>query len=447
MKKHLLTIALAAATITASAQGWQDQNSNLPPVVSVISFSIVDANNVWAAGQDVSGNSAAVQAYTKTTNGGKTWTRGYVTGAKGYSFSNIEGISADLAFAAMFRPGATGGAIFKTTNGGAQWSKITSGSIFTNAASFPNMVHMYNANEGWAMGDPVGGYFEVYTTTDGGTTWSARIPKASFTGATTLASGEFGITDLYSSVGDVAWFGTNKGKVFKTTDKGKTWIGYKVVDQNNSTIAAASVQNVVFKDANNGLISTDGDSVYTTADGGATWKFMETDGPFFGFDVCYVPGTPNTYVSGNNQGTSMSVDGGKTWVLIDAVQHFGVKFKDIDHGWSGNVVDAADTTVNGMYFYGVAAGIAENAIRNGGVSVYPNPSVDGIFNIATYGVDNKELSVKVYDVTGRLVSQLHEEVATGKFNRTLDLSANVAGVYFAEVKIGNKVTTQKLVIQ
>ncbi len=72
---------------------------------------------------------------------------------------------------------------------------------------------------GVAQGDPVSGEYEIYVTTNGGEAWTP-IPGANIPNPT---SGEFGITGNYCAFGDNIWFGTNQGRIFRSTDKGNTW--------------------------------------------------------------------------------------------------------------------------------------------------------------------------------------------------------------------------------
>ncbi len=57
------------------------------------------------------------------------------------------------------------------------------------------------------MGDPIGGYFEIYTTVDGGVTWT-RVPQADIP---IPYRGEWGVVGYYDVIGDTIWFGTNVG--------------------------------------------------------------------------------------------------------------------------------------------------------------------------------------------------------------------------------------------
>ena len=149
---------------------WIAQNSGFSASSRGINYiSIADANTVWATAYDGSGGGANVQEFTKTTNGGQTWTPGTINlGNSGLGISMVHAIDANTAWVAAYPTagGQTGG-IWKTTNGGNSWSRQNSAS-YNNAASFTNVVYFWDANVGFCQGDPINGEFELYTTNNGG---------------------------------------------------------------------------------------------------------------------------------------------------------------------------------------------------------------------------------------------------------------------------------------
>jgi hypothetical protein len=167
-------------------------------------------------------------------------------------------------------------------------------------------------------------------------------------------SGEYGIVNLYSAVGDTVWFGTNKGRVYKSTNKGMNW-----------TVAATGlkyINDVVFSDGMNGY-ATQNDTLKVTGDGGLTWTQVNKKGKFYaGDDLAYVPnsGTPGVLVSSGvfrpspgakfQYGSSFSKDGGVTWYDLtdpnDSLSHNGIAFVDSTNGFSGGFHHiAVDTNI------------------------------------------------------------------------------------------------------
>src|SRR5690606_9560040 len=116
--------------------------------------------------------------------------------------------------------------------------------------------------------DPEGGYFELYTTTNGGTNWT-RVPSANIPAP---LSGEYGYVHNYDVVNNTNWFGTNKGRIYKSVDKGLNWT---VAQSPVSDFAGAAIAgNYTFSTETKGLLNTSTGLMYNTTDGGATWTQM-----------------------------------------------------------------------------------------------------------------------------------------------------------------------------
>ncbi|MEI6455522.1 MAG: T9SS type A sorting domain-containing protein [bacterium] len=354
MKKILLSIfAIVAIVISTQAQ-WIEQNSNLADSRGIDYMSAVDASVVWAAAYDGTTPANSCRDYTKTIDGGTTWVAGTVTtatGTTGLKFAMIEAVDANKAWAPMFRAsGSKPMGIYATTDGGTTWAKQET-APFTNSASFPNCLHFWDANTGWCMGDPISGKFEMYTTTDGGTTWTA-VPGAN---SPTPLSGEWGIVGYKSVVGDIVWFGTNLGRIYKSVDKGLNW-----------TVASCTPFEGIyikpfFKDETTGLImdldATSGSPgrLAKTSDGGATFTEVIQTGNVFNNDMAFIPGSESTWVrtgadaASGLAGVTYSFDDGETWIDMAAtigLQFLATDFIDDSTGWAGAF---ANSGAGGMY--------------------------------------------------------------------------------------------------
>jgi hypothetical protein len=189
---------------------WVQQATGFAAASRGINYvSPVNANVVWATAYDGSGGGAVIQEFTRTINGGSTWVPGVVNNAAGLEIAMIYGVSAVVAYVPMYRTsGSLPQGIYVTTNGGVAWTRQTTASFDYAAGGFPNVVHFWNANDGFCQGDPTSNYFELYTTANGGTTWTVfllpifRHPFPE-NGASLV---------ITASSGDTIWFGTNKGR-------------------------------------------------------------------------------------------------------------------------------------------------------------------------------------------------------------------------------------------
>jgi PKD repeat protein len=247
----------------------------------------------------------------------------------------------------VFNTLATQG-LYKTTDGGTTWVK--KGTAY-GSSSFADAMHFFNATDGWALGDPVGGYFEIYTTTDGGETWT-RVPTGNIPAPLSL---EYGITGDYCAYGDNVWFGTNKGRIFRSTDKGIHWTAKLLPFGTTQTVAPE------FVDALNGIAYRSfldigiGDSLNVTSDGGVTWQGLAVAGNMYGRYIIHIPGT-STYVgstglAGTAQGVSFSYDGGHNWYEITTGgDYLATAWLDIATGWAGSTA-ATKKSTGGMFIY------------------------------------------------------------------------------------------------
>jgi hypothetical protein len=164
-------------------------------------------------------------------------------------------------------------------------------------------------------------------------------------------SGEFGVVGYYSAVNDTLWFGTNMGRVYRSTDRGLTYTVSTVAPLNGKYIEPT------FRTGSHGLVQdksagTTG-TMCETFDGGVTWTLVNTTGPVYATDLVYVPGTPNTWVSSGStgsMGSSYSFDGGHTWNAFlgtDGAAYMQMTWLNNHCGWAGGVNTSA--TENGAY--------------------------------------------------------------------------------------------------
>src|SRR5687767_8162714 len=167
MKKYLLSAVSIFLIVTANAQ-WQVQNAGFTnDTLGFYEMSLPDANTAWAVCYDGKGglfSGRPVLDFTRTTDGGNTWIPGKVGTDQTLRFSNISAIDGMEAWVAMHKIDfSKGGGVFHTTDGGITWEHTNPGELFDNNSS-PEFVYFKDKNHGIAVGDPNGGYFEVYLT-------------------------------------------------------------------------------------------------------------------------------------------------------------------------------------------------------------------------------------------------------------------------------------------
>lgn len=440
--KKLLLLSLFLAAFTSNAQiTWIDQSTNYPVSGSYTGdIAVVDDDVAWSLVQRLTATNH--QTFSKTTNGGTTWTSGTINvgNATGLGIGNITAVDANTAWVSVFPTSAALGTqgIYKTTNGGSTWVKQTT-AAFTSA-SFCNFVYFWDANNGVCMGDKRGGYFEIYTTTNGGTNWT-RTPTANI--ATTAT--DYSYTGKYFVTGNTIWFGTDNGKLMRSTDKGLNWtaISTPITDFGGGT-DATSIAEFAFSDDNNGFILKEtydatpayvSTTLYRTVNGGANWTTVAAAPGFFHGAIAFAgPGVLITAGSSdNNFGSSYSLDNGLTWIEIDGDSHTSLNIKSATLGYSGGFF----TTGLGGGAFKLNNTLSAPSFTASKFKVYPNPATS-VVTISATDVDSYKLSVS--DLSGKTVMTK----SLNGMENTVDISGLSTGAYFFEMNSNNKKEVVKI---
>ncbi|MEI8136183.1 MAG: T9SS type A sorting domain-containing protein [Bacteroidota bacterium] len=374
MKKTLLSIFGALAVSSAIGQvaspSWSlTQNAAWPKVSTGVRLaSAVDANVFWATGYDgTTGNTGRNYSwFTKTSNGGALFTSGYIFASptntligdtNSFKIASLDGVSATTCWVASYlKPTDNKGAIHRTTNGGTSWQNMTPANMYTNTASFCNIVHFLTPQIGITMGDPNPGTnneYEIWRTADGGNTWSL-IPGANIPNP--ASAGEFGLTGVSTKLGSSnIWFGTNEGRIFRTTDAGLTW--------NVTTLDPTSigVNEIAFANPLNGYAwlfdAAQTLQQYNTNDGGVTWTLIPLVDPNLGLnDMSGIPGTSQFASCGagsTNTLISYSTNNGVNWTTWggSGIQYLTVDFANNTVGWAGTFSDPTTIGIGGILKY------------------------------------------------------------------------------------------------
>ncbi len=431
MKKILLAILLVFC-LMANAQTpnfWHEKATGFTDADKTLnSISIVDANTIWANEFDFTNQDYTLKTFTRSTDAGETWTTGSINlepipadgSSIGLGISSISAASASTAWISVYPDSAGTGGIWNTIDNGVSWQKQTT-TQFSDPASYTDFVHFWDANNGVALGDAVGDYFEIYTTNDGGATWN--------TASSPIATGDFSFFNGYAVSGDSVWVGTSLGGILKSTDKGLNWTFLTALPAGTDFIA----DRFTFSDTNKGLLLlVNTQQIYKTVDGGTTWTEVVsiTNPNSYKTNLNYIPGTSTIIATSeaSPNGSSYSTDDGVTWTTIDSSFHGESAFLNDTFGFSaGATAGTTGATTGGIYkFSGIPLKTASFDTNNQ-IAVYPNPT-NGLLQINSKAYLVKEATV--YDLLGKKV---YSSKISASNNVSLDLKSLQTGIYTLKV--------------
>lgn len=394
------------------------------------SISICNGNIAWIAG------GTTTPKIFRTTNGGLNWTAISATGIS-YELSCMAGIDAQTAF--VGESVVNGEAkLFKTTNGGANWNALIQTNI--NGGFFNGLF--FTKQNGGLYGIAIAE--RIYKTTNCGITWMELNP-----GVNGVSCGQ---NSLMIIDDNFYGFGLNNGtpRIRLTTNNSADWSTYSINLSGNYTSTVAFNTNKLL-----GLSATltSLPFIARTTDGGVTWSNINVDTGVTGrCFINWIPGTPVVYIMGENGGIKRSTNDGLNWVSMNSagitnLKHFDFyKIGNIVYGYAvssdGDVVKVVDTL-------NMITGINSNNSIPDEYSLsqnYPNP-----FNPTTqieYAI-SKETFVKliVYDILGREIKVLiNENTKPGTYNVSFDGSELNSGVYFYKLLAAGFTKTKKMIL-
>lgn len=79
------------------------------------------------------------------------------------------------------------------------------------------------------------------------------------------------------------------------------------------------------------------------------------------------------------------------------------------------------------------------------LSVYPNPN-KGNFTLSFTGAEDETISIRLYDLTGRIIYESQTQLQDGVNDLPVELNQPTAGVYLLEVKKGDQIRTTKVMV-
>jgi photosystem II stability/assembly factor-like uncharacterized protein len=436
MKKLFLLLIIECVFVNCLRSQWNFtlavQTSTIGPEsgfgYGINSVSAPKPSIMWASTFDTSGVHYSSRFF-KTINNGTSWTTYTIATLSGMDLASISAVNKDTAWAAVNHHG--GGVsvpifyskIYRTNDGGITWFSQNT-ATFTGPANHINFINFSDENNGICVGDSNTGYWEIYKTSNGGANWN----RISATNIISNITNEKGVENCFDILNNNIWFGTTKGRVYKSIDYGTTWNVYNT--------GLSNISNISMKDSLNGLASN-GLNIIKTSDGGQTWSVQTYSGNFHSYDFCFGQnGSGLCFSSGwknGDMGSSYSTDGGLNWITLDSMPHTALDFKS-PTGWSGGVTLFGGTALTHMIFYDWQqnnTAILSNTKSKSSISIFPNPFQNQLNLQLENVLNSKDFKIEMYNTLGILVQKWDYQ-----FENKYDLTNILAGTYI--IKLFNK---------
>ncbi len=445
-KASILLLALLFYGAQVRPQ-WEPQTVlGINPNYCVQSISAVNENVVWAVVDTNAFGSTTnfIPKFLRTTNGGLTWKTGTVGNLKNAFLMDIAAIDSNTACVTANNMAGSGG-IYRTNNGGVTWIKRTS--------IVPVFIYFFDAQNGVQINLNF-----IHTTNNGGSSWTRvlDIPPFLVNEYNLICSCNNG----RAQVGDSIWFGTTKGRVYRSTDRGHHWqVSRTSLDTN------AVINSLAFKDGKKGLAvsSIDGNTftittnkMARTTDGGVTWTTIPAPTKPSAAAITFVPGTNDSYVlvsptgPGAIPGSAYTNDGGITWTVIDTIPYQSVAFIAPNIGWAGG--DIITPTHGRMYRWtGTVLKVLKPESDQSPYYFELNQNYPNPFNPATtieFALPKSAfVTLKVYNLLGEEVATLvTEQRAAGMHKINWNARDLVSGVYLYRLEAGDFIQYKKLIL-
>ena len=261
----------------------------------------------------------------KSLDGGKTWQRMGLSATHHIGRVVIHPRNPDIVYVAalghLWGPNAERG-VFKTTDGGKTWDRVLKINDDTGVSDIamdpqsPDTLYAaaYERRRtpfGFNGGGPDGG---IYKTTDGGANWKKLSKGLPYENGGDV--GRIGL-DIYRKDPNIVYaiVQHEKGGTFRSEDKGETW--KKMGDTN----PRPSYYSQIRIDPNNDLrIWELGAQMFYSEDGGKKFATDRVHGIHGDFHAMWIdPSDSNHIITGSDGGIHWSYDNGRTWDFINTI--------------------------------------------------------------------------------------------------------------------------------
>jgi subtilisin family serine protease/photosystem II stability/assembly factor-like uncharacterized protein len=335
------------------------------------------------------------------------------------------------------------GYLLRTDNSGTTWTNISVSLItdFTNALLFKDQ------NNGLMLGDPKNNRWGIALTSDNGQSWTLvnNVPAP--------LTGETGYVESVYQDYESVWFGTSSGRIFFSSDFGKTW-------RVNTVYSGGTIVKMAFYDTLHGVTayteaSGTNQTLYlaNTSDGGKTWNKRVnnlTQNGLYPLNLFCLPHTKRIMAVFSSGIVMTTSDLGQTWIPVLSKQSvYYEAAKPFVDGKSVRIWEAGDyiNTLDFDYEYDSGMEAVSPVINiSAGVNVFPVPAYE-IIHINCNLIKGEETDIQLLDITGRIIRQVYKGVSAGGYHDyNLQVTDITPGIYFVKVQSSGSIKTLPIVI-
>jgi photosystem II stability/assembly factor-like uncharacterized protein len=308
-----------------------------------------DSNVVWlGTGENNNQRSVAFgDGVYKSTDAGKTWKHMGLENSEHIQNIVIDPRNSNVVYVSAIGPLWSAGGdrgVYKTTDGGATWKPVLTISPDTGVTELvidpkkPDVLYAAALQRRRAVGQLVGGGPEsgIYKTTNAGAKWT-RLTK----GLPSVDMGRIGMAlnpKHPSTIYALVTAQKDQGGFFRSDDAGASWtrIGKQIGGRGGAGAAANAAQgrgnttpqgeewyrggdpgyyNEIIVDPNNpDTVYSPQTNMWRSEDGGKTWRAIPMPGVHVDFhEILWDPGDARHVLIGNDGGLYETYDGMKTW--------------------------------------------------------------------------------------------------------------------------------------
>jgi len=270
MQKIALLILIISLNIQFAYSQWSSQNSGVSSDLKSVHFRSNSSTGY------VCGANGVIRI---TTNSGANWSG--LTSGTNNSLNSIFFVDGQTGFAS-----GDNGLILKTTNSGSSWVSKT-----TNTNEIINDVYFVNSSNGVFVANNG----KLGRTANSGESWDIR--------ATNISNNLNGV--YFADLSNVYAVGSN-GMIIKSTDAGSSWNSLSSGVTNNLT-------SVFFTSSSNGYAVGSAGRIIRTTNGGNNWSSISSGVTQDLFDISFSSDGSKGYITGSNGIILYSSNGGLNW--------------------------------------------------------------------------------------------------------------------------------------